>query len=311
MTQERYLPRFAGIKTFMGLPHTQDPSLLKDYDAAVIGLPFDTGASYRVGTRFAPGAIREMTALVREYNPALGISPLDVLRVVDYGDSIVVPGNTAASMELMEQSVKQLAEMNIIPLSLGGDHLVSLPALRALAAVHGPLSLIHFDSHPDTWTELFGDAYNHATPFRRALEEELIVPQRSIQLGIRGSVPGPEDLALTRSLGFTVVEARDLLDMDPRDVHQLVARTLGPGPAYLSFDIDFVDPAFAPGTGTPEIGGPTSAETLSFIRGLDLSGVVGLDIVEVLPPYDPSGITSLLGANLAFELLSVLALSRS
>lgn len=304
------VPRFAGIKTFMGLPHTQDLEKLRECDVAIVGLPFDTGASYRVGTRFAPGAIREMSALVREYNPAVDISPTDVLTVIDYGDSPVVPGNTVASMEMMTRTVSALVSRDVIPFGLGGDHSVTLAALRAVADRHGPVAVIHLDSHPDTWTELYGEAYNHATPFRRALEEGIILPDKSIQLGIRGSVPRRSDLEETRDLGFTVVPAGQLLDMTPGQVHRLVSEVVSGAAVYLSLDIDFVDPAFAPGTGTPEIGGPSSAETLAIIRGLDLSALKGLDLVEVLPPYDPSGITSLLAANLAFELLSVIAACR-
>ncbi len=309
--KDERLPRFAGIKTFLNLPHEPDPAALAGCDVAAIGLPFDTGSSYRVGARFGPAAMREASGMLREYNPALDVSPSEVLRMVDCGDSPVVVGDAEASLTLLTESVAQVVTAGAIPVSLGGDHTVSLAALRAVAASHGPLAMIHFDSHPDTWGDGSGSRYNHATPFRRAIEEGLLLPEQSIQLGIRGSVPTARCVSDARQLGFTVVTAEQLERAQLQEIHTLVRTTVARAPVYLSFDIDFVDPAFAPGTGTPEVGGPSSAKTLALLRGLDLSTARGLDVVEVLPAYDPAGITALLGATVAFELLSVLALSRA
>lgn len=304
------VPAFGGIKTFMKLPHVDGLDELCGYDFAVVGVPFDTGVTYRIGTRFAPSAIREMSAVLRGYNPALGVSPMEHLCGVDIGDTPLVPGNAVESMQLIEETVDSVVDANIVPVCLGGDHSISLPILRSLAKRHGPLAVIHFDSHSDTWNSVYGDRYNHATPFRRATEENLILPKNSIQLGIRGSIPGPEDLANARKLGFTIVEADRLLSMDPEGVCRLICEVVGDRPVYLTFDIDFLDPAHAPGTGTPEVGGPSSAQALSYIRRLDLTHVRGVDLVEVLPAYDPSQVTSLAAACIIFEILSVMALSK-
>ncbi len=293
----------------MRLPHVDDPEELAGCDFAVLGVPFDTGVTYRIGTRFAPSAIREMSAVIRGYNPALGVAPMDHLRGVDFGDTPLVPGNTAESMQLIEETVGLVADAGTVPICLGGDHTISLPVLRALAERHGSLAVIHLDSHSDTWNEIYGDRYNHGTSFRRAAEEGLILPGNSIQLGIRGSVPGPGDLADARELGFTVVEAERLLHMDPEEVCGMISEVAAERPVYLSFDIDFLDPAYAPGTGTPEVGGPSSAQALSYIRRLDLSRIRGVDLVEVLPAYDPSQVTSLAAACIIFEIISVMAVT--
>lgn len=308
--RKRPVPRFAGIKTFMNLPHSREEEALPGCDVAVVGLPFDTGASHRVGARFGPGAIREISALIREYNPFLDLSPTDHLTMLDYGDSPVVPGNTPGSLELIEDTVAYLAGFGAIPMAMGGDHTVSLPALRGVARHTGPLALVHFDSHPDTWDGHFGEKFTHATPFRRAVDEGLILPERSIQLGIRGSVGDAKDYLMTREMGFTLVEAHRLLEMSPQEVHGLVSDTVGDSPVYLTFDVDFLDPAFAPGTGTPEIGGPTSAQALAYLRGLDYTRLAGCDVVEVLPAYDSGDITSLLAANIMFEIMCLVARAR-
>ncbi|MFO8060643.1 MAG: agmatinase, partial [Bacillota bacterium] len=287
------VPAFAGIRTFMKLPHVDDPSELEGCDFAIIGVPSDTGATYRTGARFAPSAIREMSSVLRGYNPALGVAPTDLLRGVDFGDTPVLPTDAAGSMQLIEDVVGSAVDAGVVPICLGGDHSISLPVLRALAGKYGPLALIHFDSHSDTWDEVYGGRFNHATPFRRAVEENLILPQSSIQLGIRGPVPGARDLDNARQLGFTLIEAENLLNMDPEEVSRTIRDVVRDEPVYLSFDIDFLDPAHAPGTGTPEVGGPSSAQALSYIRRLDLSSVRGVDLVEVLPACDPSQITSL------------------
>ena len=301
------LPPFAGINTFLKLKHTRDREILTRCDFAVVGLPFDTAVTYRPGARFGPSAIREISGLLRTYNPAVGVAPLEVLSGIDYGDSPVVAGNTEKSLELIEETVSVLCDCDVIPVCLGGDHLATLPVLRALSRKHGRLGLVHFDSHSDTSTMVYGEKYNHATPFLRADEEGLIDPDRSIQVGLRGSVSDPEGIRKARDRGYTIVDAPAMLDMPPAEVTRLINDTVAGGPVYITFDIDFVDPAHAPGTGTPEIGGPDTALTLSYIRALDFSRVVGFDLVEVLPAMDVSQVTALAAANILYEMISVLA----
>lgn len=301
------VPSFAGIRTFLRLPHVTHHAELRDYDFAVLGIPFDTGVTYRPGSRFGPAAIREISTLIRIHNPVVGVSFSEHIRGADVGDSPTVPGNTPASLSLMEETLDSVLQADVIPFCLGGDHTVSLPILRALARKHGPLGLLHFDSHPDTWSSMYGEPYNHATPFRRAVEEGLILPERSVQLGIRGSLSGADDLTVTREMGFTVVEAHELLEMGPDEVSSLITDTVGDQPFHLTFDIDFLDPAYAPGTGTPEIGGPSTAQALSYVRRLDVSRMVGMDLVEVLPACDVAQITALAAANIMFEVIGLVA----
>lgn len=300
-------PKFAGIHTFLNLHHSQRPEDLKESDFAVVGVPFDTGVTYRVGARFAPSAIRSISGSIRPFNPVLQVAPTEVLNGLDYGDAPIVPGNTERSMERIRETIGKIVKYEALPVCLGGDHSISLPILRALAPKYGPLALVHFDSHPDTWPEVYGEKYNHATPFMRAYEEGLIAPEKSIQLGIRGTFRGPGDLEANERIGFTVITAEQLLDMSSSEVGRRVKETVGEHPVYLSFDIDFLDPAYAPGTGTPEIGGPTSAQALAYIRRLSLEQLKGVDVVEVLPSLDPSEITALAAATVIFEILSVVA----
>ncbi len=305
------VPSFAGIRTFLRLPHVSDHEQLPEYDFAVLGLPFDTGVTYRPGCRFGPAAIREISTLIRIHNPVIGVSYSDHIRGADIGDSPTVPGNTPASLSLMEETLDSVLKQDVVPFCLGGDHTISLAVLRSLAKKHGPLGLVHFDSHPDTWCSMYGEPFNHATPFRRAVEEGLILPERSIQLGIRGSLSGADDLAVTREMGFTVVEAHELLQMDVAEVSKLVTDTVGDSTFHLTFDIDFLDPAYAPGTGTPEIGGPSTAQALSYVRRLDVSRMVGMDLVEVLPACDVAQITALAAANIMFEVIGLVARCRA
>lgn len=300
-------PRFSGIRTFARLPHVRD---LDGVDVAVIGVPFDTGVTYRIGARFGPAAVREMSAMLRAYNPALGVNVYDVLSVVDYGDLPVVPGYIEDSYARIEEGLSPVLEAGVIPICIGGDHSISLAELRAVAKKYGPVGFVQFDSHTDTWDEYFGRRYTHGTPFRRAVEEGLIDTARAIQVGMRGSLYGPEDYDQARALGFEVWPTDDVRRAGIPAVIEAIRRRLGDGPVFLSFDIDFVDPSFAPGTGTPEIGGFTSREAQEFVRGLAGVDLVAMDLVEVLPAHDSAGITALIAANVIFEALSVIALNR-
>lgn len=298
-----------GIRTFMKLRHTREETELAGCDFAVVGLPFDTSASFGSGAGFAPSAIREVSTLIRPHHPVLGVAPFELMRGVDYGDSEIVRGNAGRSIEVMAETISRLVTLEVMPICMGGDHTVSLPVLRALAERHGPVGLIHFDSHTDTARDAFGEPYGHSTPFQRAWEEGWIAGERSVQLGIRGSLGEPARLERTREQGFTIITGPALLDMGPEEVGQCVCDVVGVGPVYLSFDIDFLDPAFAPGTGTPEVGGPSTSATLEYIRALDLSGLVGADLVEVLPALDPAQVTAYTAACIMFEILSVYSAS--
>ncbi|HET9114826.1 MAG TPA: agmatinase [Gaiellaceae bacterium] len=305
----RLIPRFAGIRTFMRAPHTTD---LAGVDAAVYGIPFDTATSYRTGPRFGPEAIRSASALLRPYNPALGVDVVEALSIVDFGDVPVSPGDTERTYGQVEQALASLVEAGVFPLAFGGDHSVTLAELRVLARRHGPLALVQLDAHGDTWDEYFGQRFFHGTTFRRALEEKLIEPAASVQAGLRGSLYGPDDLESARELGFAVLPCDQLREFGPGRFASLTRERVGRRPVFLSFDIDVLDPAFAPGTGTPEVGGLSTVEALSILRALRGIDLVGADVVEVSPPYDgPGQPTALAAANVAFELLSLRALARA
>jgi agmatinase len=298
-------PRFSGVRTFMRLPNTQD---LENADVAIVGAPFDTGASFRAGARFGPEGIRSASHLLRPYNPSQDVSVFEYLSVIDYGDVAVVPGFIEESYERIAVGLEEVHRAGVAPIVLGGDHSVALPELRAAAAVHGPLALVQFDSHADTWDSYFGQKYNHGTVFRRAVEEGLLRPESSIQIGMRGSLYDQGDLEASRELGFDLLTTDAVRKLSIEETIARIRERLGEAKAYVSFDVDFVDPAFAPGTGTPEIGGFTSLEALGFVRGLSGIDIVGCDIVEVYPQYDgPAQITALLAATVAFEFLSLLA----
>jgi agmatinase len=303
------IPRFAGVRTFMRAPHTTD---LAGVDAAVYGIPFDTATSFRTGARFGPEAIRSASALLRPYNPALGVDVVETLSIVDYGDVPVSPGDTERTYGQVEAALAPLAQAGVFPLALGGDHSVTLAELRVLARRYGPLSLVQLDAHGDTWDEYFGQRFFHGTTFRRALEERLIDPAASVQAGLRGSLYGPEDLESARALGFAVLPCDQLRTLGPGGYSGIVRERVGRRPVFLSFDIDVLDPAFAPGTGTPEVGGLSTAEALGCLRALGGIDLVGADVVEVSPSYDgPGQQTALAGANVAYELLSLRALARN
>ena len=299
-------PRFAQPATFMRLPHVRS---VEGLDVALLGIPFDGGVSYRPGPRFGPREIRQHSSLIRPYNPALEISPFDVLRVADVGDVDVNPTDVEDTYRRVEEVLDGLLGAGTIPVCVGGDHSLSLAILRAVARRHGPVGMVHVDAHQDMWEEYFGNRYFHGTPFRRAVEEGLLDTRRVLQIGIRGPLYGPEDFAFGRTHGVRVITAREAARRGIDWVlEQLPA--VDRGPLYLSFDIDGVDPAFAPGTGTPEVGGLTSREALEIVRGLAGLPLVAADVVEVSPPYDHAGITAILAATILFEILSVLAVTR-
>jgi agmatinase len=300
-------PRFGQPATFMLLPHRRDPAGL---DVALLGIPYDGGTSYRPGARHGPRHIREQSSLIRPWNPVLQVSPFERLRVADYGDVDVVPISIEGTFAAIQREIDTLVVADVVPLSVGGDHSITLPILRSLARRHGRLGLVHFDAHPDTWDEYFGSKYFHGTTFRRAVEEDLIDGRRVIQVGIRGPLYGADDFDFHREHGLEAIRIEAVKERGTAWVVERFRRLSG-GPVYCSFDIDAVDPAYAPATGTPEVGGLTSFEALSLVRGLRGLDLVGADVVEVSPPFDgPGQITSLLAANLLFELLSLLALRK-
>jgi agmatinase len=298
-------PRFAQPATFMRLPHQVD---LADVDVAIVGAPFDSGTSYRSGARLGPREIRSQSSLIRPYSFFQKVSPFGKLAVVDAGDIDVPPVGIDNAYAAIEAGVKRVLDAGAIPMIVGGDHSISLPCLRAVAAKHGPLSLIQFDAHIDTWGDYFGGKYYHGSPFRRAIEEGLLKEGSYVQVGIRGPMYGEEDdFAFQSSHAVTMIDiAQAKRDGVARTVERIRQRVSGP--VYVTFDIDSVDPAYAPGTGTPEVGGFTSFEAQELLRGLAGLDVVGCDIVEVAPQFDgPGQITALLAANLMFELLCVIA----
>jgi guanidinobutyrase len=297
------MPRFGGIATMLRLPLAESPEGL---DAAFIGVPLDIGTSHRPGARFGPRAIRAESALIRPYNMATGAAPFDALQVADLGD---VPINTYSldkSLALITDFYARVLAAGCKPLTLGGDHTIALPILRALAARHGPVALVHVDAHADVNDEMFGERIAHGTPFRRAVEEGLLQGDRVWQIGLRGSGYAADDFDWPRRQGFTVVPAHEVWWQSLAPLMAQVRERVGAAPCYLSFDIDGIDPAYAGGTGTPEIGGLTVPQALEIIRGCRGLNLVGADLVEVSPPYDPSGNTALLGANLLYEMLCVL-----
>jgi guanidinopropionase len=300
-------PRFAQPATFMRLPHVEEP---RGLDVAIVGVPFDGGTSYRPGSRLAPREIRSQSSLIRPYSYFQRVAPFDRLNVADVGDIDAPPISIEKCYDVVESRIGAIADAGARPLVVGGDHSISLPVLRALARAHGPLSLVQFDAHIDTWDEYFGGKYFHGTPFRRAIEEGVVDGRRFIQIGIRGPMYGEEDFDFHREHGITMI---DIDQVKERGVAWAIdrIRMVASGATYVTFDIDAVDPAFAPGTGTPEVGGLTSHEAQRLVRGLGGMTLVGADVVEVSPPFDgPGQITALLAANLMFELLCAMARSK-
>jgi agmatinase len=298
-------PRFTGPRTFMRLPHLQTT---QDVDVAFVGVPTDDAVSFRSGARFGPEAVRSASALLRPYNPHLEVDVVERLSMVDYGDAPTVPGYHEQSLERIEQHLAPLHEAGVVPLCVGGDHSIALAELRAAARVHGPLALVHLDAHADVWDSYYGARYFHGTVFKRAAEEGLVDPHRSVQAGLRGTLYGESDVSAPGELGYDAIPWSELEQLSPDEYGERVRARVGASPAFLSFDIDFVDPAFAPGTGTPEVGGPTSGQALAYLRALTGIDFRGFDCVEVAPPYDPSGITAWLAASACHEMLSLAAL---
>ncbi len=275
-------PRFCGVPTFMRLPLAGS---LAELDAAVLGLPSDSGSPFRTGARFGPNAIRAASAMLRPINPYRGgVHLFEALRLADAGDAMVIPGYEVETLPHLERAVATLVGAGVIPVCLGGDHSVSLPALRAVAKRHGTLALVHFDSHSDTWDRYFGDQrYSAGTPFRRAAEEGLVDPSRSIQVGLRGSLFRADDVSQSEALGYQVIDTDRMFALGLPQVAQLIAARVGGAPCYVTFDMDFVDPASAPGVQTPEAGGPTARETLQLLRLLPPLPICGADVVETNP----------------------------
>jgi len=300
-------PRFSGPRTFMRLPHVRD---LAGVDVAIVGIPTDGAVVFRTGARFGPEGIRSASVMLRNYNPLLGVDVVEKLSLVDYGDVPTVPGSTVDSLARSAAAVEEVARAGVTTLCLGGDHTVLLAELRALAAVHGPLALVQLDSHHDLWDEYFGQKLFHGSVVRRAVEEGLIDPERSIQAGLRGSLAAADDVRLPAQFGIDALSYEELAALGPAGFSNRVRDRVGGAPCFLSFDVDFVDPAFAPGTGTPEVGGPSSREALTYVRSLAGLDFRGFDCVEVAPPYDPAGVTAFVAANACFEMLSLLALRR-
>ena len=300
-------PRFSGPRTFMRLPYVRD---LDGVDVAVVGVPTDGAVVFRSGARFGPEGIRSASVMLRNYNPILRVDVVDKLSIVDYGDVPTVPGSTVDSLARSAVALAEVANAGVTMLCLGGDHTILLAELRALAPVHGPLALIQFDSHHDLWDEYFGQKLFHGSVVRRAIEEGLIDTSRSVQAGLRGSLSAASDAELPQSFGIDAIPYEELAALGPGGFSERVRARVGEGPCFLSFDIDFVDPAFAPGTGTPEVGGPSSREALTYVRSLAGLDFRGFDCVEVSPPFDPAAVTSFVAANACFEMLSLLAFRR-
>lgn len=289
----------------MRLPHV---TTLDGVDVAAVGIPFDTGTSFRPGPRFGPEAIRAASVLLRPFHPAFGIELFERLSVVDYGDVSVAPGDTPGSLQRIEADLAALVDEGVTTLAMGGDHTITLAELRALARRHGPLSLVHLDAHADTWDEYFGMKEFHGTTFRRAAEEELVDAAASVQAGVRGSLYAAGDYDLSRELGFALVTSEELRALGADAYGRLVRERVGDRPVFVSFDVDFLDPSCAPGTGTPEVAGFTTAEAVAFLRALRGVRIVGADVVEVSPTYDgPGQITALAAANVLWELLALRA----
>src|ERR1044072_9079987 len=298
------VPRFGAIPTFMRLPHIPDPARV---DIALIGVPWDGGTTNRAGARHGPREIRNMSSFMRKVHHVSRIAPYQLARVADLGDAPVNPIDLMDSLGRIERFFAAIHAAGAVPLSAGGDHLITLPIFRAIAKGR-PIGMVHFDAHSDTNDRYFGDnKYTHGTPFRRAVEEGLLDPKRAVQIGIRGSIYAPDDMDFAESSGMRVIYMEEFAKLGPAKVIEITRRVAGDGPTYVTFDVDCLDPVFAPGTGTPEIGGMTTREAQEVVRGLQGLNLIGGDVVEVSPPFDPSGNTALVGATFMFEIMCLLA----
>ena len=302
------LPRFAGIPSFMRLPHLDlNDRNINEVDFGLIGVPWDAGTTNRPGPRHGPRQMRDLSTMIRAMNGATRIKPFELANFADLGDAPVNPADIQDCMNRITEFYEKVKSNGIIPMTVGGDHLTSLPVLRALAS-SAPVGMIHFDAHTDLFESYFnGYKYTHGTPFRRAIEEGLLDPKRVIQIGIRGSMYDGADIEWGRHQGVTIIQIEELFERGIKDVMQQARDIVGNNETYCSYDIDFIDPTFAPGTGTPEVGGPNSFQALQVVRELSGVNLIGMDLVEVSPPFDQSGATSWLGISIVFEMLCILA----
>ena len=300
-------PRFCNMGTFMRM---QKVDSAEGLDFAIAGAPFDTASSFRSGSRFGPNAIRNISAMMKPNNVIMQVNIMDGLKGGDIGDFNVTPGYIHPTYQAIEEGVANILKENACPIVLGGDHSITLAELRAVAKKYGPVALVHFESQSDLCDEVFGQKYNHGTPFRRALEENLIDASHSIQVGMRGSLYDPDEHKMAAELGMKLIPAHKVREMGLETLIKTILERVGDKPCFLTFDIDFVDPAYAPGTGTPEVGGFTSLEALDLVRKIKDLNFVGFDLVEVLPAYDHGEITAYLAANIVFEYLSILAVKK-
>ncbi len=297
-------PRYTGLPTFMRAPYRED---FAGVEIGLVGVPFDGGVTNRTGTRHGPREVRNQSSLMRKINQASGIAPYELCRIADIGDAWVQrPFHLESSLEEIEIFFRDVHAAGVVPLACGGDHAISLPILRAIAR-HRPVGLVQFDAHCDTGSNYLGSNYHHGAPFARAVEEGLLDPGRTVQIGIRGAINDRDVWRFSHESGMRVIYMHEFMELGLRTVIEEMRRVVGDGPTYVTFDIDSLDPAYAPGTGTPEIGGFTTREAVTVIRALQGLNLIGADVVEVSPPFDPSGLTALTGASVMFELLCVLA----
>jgi agmatinase len=301
-------PRFAGFATFARLPRLDQLPVGEKADIAILGAPFDSGVSYRPGARFAPAAVREASRLLRPYHPGLDFSPFEAVQVADAGDIAINPFHLEEAISQVEAHSSALVEAGSKLVTIGGDHTIALPLLRTMARTHGPVALLHFDAHLDTWDTYFGAPYTHGTPFRRAHEEGLLDSSAVCHVGTRGPLYGKQDLTDDKRMGFGIVTSADVMRQGVDAVVQSLRERIGTRPVYISIDIDVLDPAHAPGTGTPEAGGMTSRELLEILRGLSGCNLIGADVVEVAPAYDHAEITSIAASHVAYDLVTLLAM---
>lgn len=303
-------PRFCGVRTFQRLPHQQSAI---GNDFAVLGIPFDTATSYKPGCRFGPAAIREASSILKSYNSVLDVDIFEIMQGVDLGDIDIIPGHLEESFQRIEEGLLSVLQQGAVPVVMGGDHSITLPELRAVAKVHGPVALLHFDAHSDTGNDFFGKPYNHGTTFHWAIEEGLILPTQSTQIGIRGPLYSRSSLDYARQKGMHIISGWDLHHMgNEAAIQQTIARVTPGTPVFVSFDIDFLDAAYAPGTGTPEIGGFTTFDALKLVQGVAIhQKLVGMDLVEVLPDTDHGSITSFAAAGIMHAFISCLAANKA
>ena len=306
------LPRFAGIPTFMRLPHVSITSdRLSEVDVGLLGIPWDSGTTNRPGPRHGPRQLRDLSTMIRAENGATGVRPFEIANCADLGDVSPNPVDMQDGLNRVQQFVAKAKAANVRPLTAGGDHLCSLPVLRAVAE-DGPVGMVHFDSHTDLFDSYFdGNKFTHGTPFRRAVEENLLDPKKVVQIGIRGTCYSQEDIDFAKAVGIRIIRIEEFFKRGIEDVMAEAREIAGADPCYVSYDIDFVDPTFAPGTGTPEVGGPNSFQAIQVVRELQGLDIIGADLVEVSPPFDMNGMTAWLGVSLMFELLCVMTSGKS